>query len=321
VLLKDGSDGERFLKVLHERCWLAGFGWMMVGTGGQLLERLIVGSRRRHARALGVRRSAGAGPAAGAGPREPATGEALDTVAVCPPLTIVDEARLKEMRAKEAMRLAAEREKAREAFIVRQAKRLAKKRSINISEARKIVALQIEGVVLPDVELPFDDAEFLGFTVADVLMNPGRFVGATLADPIEGLSYGSTKALVMRRADGSLFIKSFAHGHTVYELRRDYRAIQEALKKSPPNDAASLFVRLVLDAELDCIEIGCGSLLASSPTSTNVPSIPFSGGRAKSDWRQERKRSASGALPNASIRGHRSLRRHAMHRGCHRWGY
>jgi hypothetical protein len=42
VLIKDGTDGERFLKVLHDRCWLAGFGWMMVGTAGQLLERSIV---------------------------------------------------------------------------------------------------------------------------------------------------------------------------------------------------------------------------------------------------------------------------------------
>jgi hypothetical protein len=42
VLVKDGTDIDRFLRTLHERCWLAGFGWMMVGAGGQLLERSIV---------------------------------------------------------------------------------------------------------------------------------------------------------------------------------------------------------------------------------------------------------------------------------------
>ena len=42
LLIKDGADAERFLKTLHERCWLAGLGWMMVGTSGQLLERSIV---------------------------------------------------------------------------------------------------------------------------------------------------------------------------------------------------------------------------------------------------------------------------------------
>ena len=42
VAVQDGTDIERFLKTLHARCWLAGFGWMMVGAGGQLLERSIV---------------------------------------------------------------------------------------------------------------------------------------------------------------------------------------------------------------------------------------------------------------------------------------
>jgi hypothetical protein len=40
--VQDGTDVERFLKTLHARCWLGGFGWMMVGAGGQLLERSIV---------------------------------------------------------------------------------------------------------------------------------------------------------------------------------------------------------------------------------------------------------------------------------------
>jgi hypothetical protein len=42
LLVKDGTDIPRFLKALHERCWLAGLGWTMVGTAGQLLERSVV---------------------------------------------------------------------------------------------------------------------------------------------------------------------------------------------------------------------------------------------------------------------------------------
>lgn len=34
VSVKDGADVERFLKTLHQRSWLAGFGWLMVGAGG-----------------------------------------------------------------------------------------------------------------------------------------------------------------------------------------------------------------------------------------------------------------------------------------------
>jgi hypothetical protein len=40
--VRDVSDSARFLRALHDRCWLAGFGWMMVGAGGQVLERSIV---------------------------------------------------------------------------------------------------------------------------------------------------------------------------------------------------------------------------------------------------------------------------------------
>jgi hypothetical protein len=277
ILLLDGSDGERFLKVLHDWCWLAGLGWMMVGAAGQLLERgivdRVVGSPER----LVFEGTPVLDPplAQDQESRRPVAveGEALDTVAACPPLSIVDKALLKELRVKEALRLAPEREKTRKIFIDRQTKRLAQKRSIKISEARKIVEREIEGVLLPDVELLFDDAEFSGSTVADVFMDPEKFLGATLADPIEGLRYGRTKAMVMRRADGSLFIKSYAHGHIVYELKRDYRAIEAVLKKSPPDDVVSLFVRLVLDAELDCIELERLRDLTSKLSGTNRRSI------------------------------------------------
>jgi hypothetical protein len=40
--VRDVADSARFLRALHERCWLAGYGWMVVGAGGQLLERSIV---------------------------------------------------------------------------------------------------------------------------------------------------------------------------------------------------------------------------------------------------------------------------------------
>lgn len=42
VMVRDVADSERFLRALHDRAWLAGYGWMMVGAGGQLLERSIV---------------------------------------------------------------------------------------------------------------------------------------------------------------------------------------------------------------------------------------------------------------------------------------
>ena len=59
ITIRDGTDAVRFLTTLHARCWLAGFGWMVVGRAGQLLERRDHRPHGRRGRAAGVRRSAG----------------------------------------------------------------------------------------------------------------------------------------------------------------------------------------------------------------------------------------------------------------------
>jgi hypothetical protein len=111
------------------------------------------------------------------------------------------------------------------------------------------------GILQPDVPLEFDDADLEGGTVADVLRDPDRFVGATLADPFEGIGYGRGKAKVMRRPDGSLWIHSFAHGRTVYDLRLDYGACQAAIAAAPSRDVANVFVDVALRADLDPAQI------------------------------------------------------------------
>ena len=42
VLIRDGGDIERFLRDLHDRCWLHGLGWHVIGAAGQLLDRSLV---------------------------------------------------------------------------------------------------------------------------------------------------------------------------------------------------------------------------------------------------------------------------------------
>jgi hypothetical protein len=191
VLMKDGADVERFLATLHARCYLAGFGWLMVGAGGQLLERTIVD------RMVGAPERLVFGGAPVLEPplaqdregRRPIVteGDVLDTVATCPPLTIVEQASLQELRAKAAHRLAPEAAKARDAFVTRQWQRLVERTGMDQNRARRVVERQCSGVLLPDVVLPFDDPDLAGSTVSDVLADPGRFEGATLADPLEGV--------------------------------------------------------------------------------------------------------------------------------------
>ena len=176
VAAKDGADSERFLRALHDRCWLAGLGWMMVSTSGALLERSIVDRM-----VGGPERLVFEGGPVLVPPlqqdkecRRPIAveGVALDTVAVCPPLTIVERARLDELKARERERLAPEMAKAREAFVEAQAKKLVARTGMSEQAARQVIDRQCEGVLRPDIVLPFDDPELAGCTVADVLANP-----------------------------------------------------------------------------------------------------------------------------------------------------
>jgi hypothetical protein len=257
--VQDGADIERFLRALHERCWLAGYGWHMVGAGGQLLDRSLV-DRMVYAPERLVFEGApvlGAPLAQDPASRRPAVFDhpPLDTKEACPPLRLTEQARLKDLKSRSAHALAPDRAKARDHFITQHAERLAERTGISAQEARRVIERQCDGVLLPDLVLPWDDEDFANCSVGDVLRDPARFVGATLADPLEGPDYGRSKAMVMRRADGTPWINSFAHGRTAYELRSDARAADAAIAAAPPDQVADVFVRIVSNADLDADQL------------------------------------------------------------------
>jgi len=259
IAVKDGADVERFLKGFHERCWLAGFGWLMVGKSGALLvrspiDRMVFGPERLVFEGAPllikpvVQDQDSRRPVATAG-------VTLDTAAFFPPLTIVETAKFKELRAKEEQRLAPTVAKIRAAYVDAKAQELvARKPGLSMTAARQVIEHQCEGVVLPDVVLPFDDDEFDGCTVGDVLADPDRFIGAVLADPNEGVEYGATCAKILRRPDGSVFINSFAHGGAIYHLKLDAAAVRTAVEAATKEDVVETFIRLVVTAELSDVE-------------------------------------------------------------------
>ena len=255
---KDGADSERFLRALHDRCWLAGLGWMMVSTSGALLERSIVDRM-----VGGPERLVFEGGPVLVPPlqqdkesRRPIAvdGVALDTVALCPPLSTLERARLDERKAKERERLAPEVVKARAAFIEAQAQKLIARIGIAEKAARQVIVRQCEGVLRPDIVLPFDDLDLVGRTVGDVLANPEFYEGETLADPLEGVAYGRGVAKIMRRADGTPWIHSFAHGRTIYELKHDATSVRKAMEAAK-DDVVGTFTRLAAGADIDAVEL------------------------------------------------------------------
>jgi hypothetical protein len=107
---------------LHARCWLHGFGWMMVGAGGQLLERSLVDRTVYAPERLVFEAVPILDPplVQDQAARQPIVmdGEALDTIARCPSLTIVEQASLRQLFAKEKHRLAPESVRARDDFVL-----------------------------------------------------------------------------------------------------------------------------------------------------------------------------------------------------------
>jgi hypothetical protein len=303
LLVRDGADVERFLKTLHARCWLYGLGWLSLGAGGQILERSIVDGVVGSPERLVFEGPPVLVPPIGqdAASRAPITidGDALDTVAACPQLAILEEANYRELRSRAANRMALGAAKARSEFVAAQADRLAKCAGIPTAQAARVIERQCAGVLLPDVELPFDDPELSGVSVGRVLADPDRYVGETLADPLEGVAYGSCKAKIMRRADGSPWIHSFAHGRTVYELKVDKRAAEAALEAAPDEDLrASLSGSSWRAISIRARSSSCATSLTGARISANGRSAPCSGRRGRSASPPPPKRLATGAWPS-----------------------
>ena len=299
VAVKDSGDIERFLKTLHERCWLAGFGWYMVGAGGQLLDRSIIDRMVGAPERLVFEGAPVLVPplAQDEAKRRPQVveGALVDTLEICPPLSLREIVELNKLRAIAEQRLAPTAAQARETFIEEQTEKLVKRTGMSKRDAARVIECQIGGTLLPDLELPFDDEELAGTTVADVLKDPARFAGETLADPLEGVGYGTCKAKIMRRADGTLWINSFAHGRTTYDLKLDARTIRAALDKASKDEVVGKFIDLVLQADLDAVELEqlLGLTAERSGLGPRVIARTLKGARAKAaekNREQERKR-------------------------------
>ena len=250
IAVKDGADIRRFLTTLHQRCWLAGLGWLMLGAAGQMLERSIVDVTVGSPERLVFE-----GPPRLELPlqqdpqiRQPvaAEGELLDTTAACPPLSPTEVTKFHQLLEQERLRLRPEAEGARRRYVSRTAQRL------RVSE--RVIERRCEGVLRPENVLEFDDEELAGTTVADVLTASDKFIGETLADPVEGVDYGRCKAKVMRQGC-NIVIHSFAHGlGTIYQLKWDKRAIEAAVRAAEPEDALQVLIDGIVQGDVDPVE-------------------------------------------------------------------
>jgi hypothetical protein len=254
--VKDAGDIERFLRDLHARCWQQGLGWHQIGRAGQLLDRSLVDRMVAYGERLCFEGAPIIEPplAQDVTKRTPDVfeGEAIDTGLVVPPLTEYERQRVEEAKAVSAEALGKAAAEIRTQHDRMLAEKTSAKSGMPITSALRLVAARHRGVLLPHLDLDFDHLGIV--SVAAVLADPDRFIGETLADPLEGADYGRCKAKVMRGDDG-LFIHSFAHGRAIYLLRHDARSAKAMITQAPVDGLIDYAMAILATTEMEADEL------------------------------------------------------------------
>jgi hypothetical protein len=257
VLAKDAGDIERFLRDLHDRCWLHGLGWHLIGSAGQLLDRSLVDRMVAYGERLCFEGAPIIEPplAQDTSKRIPKAfeGEAIDTGLIVPRLTEYEGHRVNEAKAASAEALGKAAAEIRARHDQTLAEKISAKTGMALVSALRMVGARHRGILLPYLELEFDH---LGAaSVGDVLADPDRYVGETAADPLEGVSYGRCKAKVMRADDARLLIQSFAHGRGLYLLRHDLRSAKAAITQAPAGAVVEFAMAIFANSEMEADEL------------------------------------------------------------------
>jgi hypothetical protein len=300
VLVLNGGDIERLLKDLHDRCWLHGFGWHLIGRAGQLLDRSIVdrmvGSGERLCFEGAPEIVAPLAQDQAKRVPEAFEGDAIDTARAVLRLSEYERHRVKEAKVKSAKALGKSAAEVRNKHDKELAEKISVKSGTPRATALRLVQARHRGVLFPDVELEFDH---LGAdTVAAVLADPQGYVGETLADPMEGVEYGRCKAKVMWGDDGALFIHSFAHGRAIYSLRHDLKSAKAAFDKIAGGSVDDAMA-ILAGAELEDDEVDEFAKFVSGKTKAGIRTLQA---RIKKQ-RAERKAEARKASMEAKAEG------------------
>jgi len=257
VLVRDGTDIERFLKDLHNRCWLLGLGWHMIGKTGQLLERSLIDRTVGYGERLCFEGAPHviAPLAQDYTKRVPEVieGKEIDSDRVVPRLTEYERHLVREARRVSAGALDKSAAVIRGEHDNKLAAAISSKSEVPVLTALRLVRARHRGVLFPDLELEFDHLGVV--TVGSVLANLDHFIGETLADPIEGIDYGRCKAMVMKADDGTVLIHSFAHGRCIYLPRHDLKSAKAAFAEAPGDALVDHALAILAQAEFEDDEL------------------------------------------------------------------
>jgi len=279
----DAADIPRFGKTLVKCLWLAGHGFIAVSSAGSFLVRALIDGAVFDGERLDFVGKPMVGPGLAYTPPEATyhAGGYLDTHAL-PDLTEEEERQLAALIAQAKQAREADR-RARRAKWEESHVRAMVGRGVPEPEARaqtrQIPADGKPGDLYRDWPLEFDK---LGFaTVADVLADPGRYDGAALADPLEGVGYGRSTAKFFANVGGKPCIHSHAHGGARYFLKAS--AGPEPRPPEPPFDPAYHEAQFA-----GMREEGDAGAWAGLPPSAESPPMPRDGAAPISEGGRKR---------------------------------
>jgi len=219
--VKDGSDISRFAKVLFNRLWLAGHGYVLVSKSGSLLVRSIIDISVFSPERLDFIAPAFCLPPLEQRKPDPLyyDGNILDT-SLLGDLSSDEDSILKRMIDEAKSKAKPECDQVKTQYIKIEVKKLLdiqdeKNEPLTEVQAQKIVNSRMKGNLDRKDVLYFDT---LGkVLVEDVLANPDKYNEQTLSDPLEP-DKGDCKAKFFMNTKGVPIIHSFLHGERNYYL-------------------------------------------------------------------------------------------------------
>lgn len=234
ILVTDGSDISRAIKVLATRLWLAGHGWIKVNKCGQMLDRTIVD--------LALANPVQPDFAAGAVCRPPyvqrsqdkliGCGGPLNTRIAIPDLTPDESVQLDHLRIAAKALVADEAKAARESWLLDYADKAVKRAAAQgrvltdedrVEIKKAAVAALNENVLPGDFEIVLADRSIL--TVEEILANPAKYHGALCLEPLEP-EYDDYRVVGKIFLDSNPSIHSFAYGGRTYKLCRQQSSVE-----------------------------------------------------------------------------------------------
>ncbi|MCG8612019.1 MAG: hypothetical protein MI864_15950 [Pseudomonadales bacterium] len=227
IVVQDAGDIPRAGKVLTDRLWLAGKGYIVVGAAGQKLERCLVDANVWQPARLDFASGAECFPPLEQKRGAPIVheGESLDTQTHLPDLTPEEKRQLDKLKQEVKRAKDSAAAGAKQAYIEARANEIAGGDDQNLDEARSSVRKALESNVLTG-DFPIFLSSGKKVTVGEVLDDPASYHLALTRDPIEPEYCGDKIVGKLYLIGARPNLHSFCHGGKNYRLVRQARRIE-----------------------------------------------------------------------------------------------